>query len=653
MRAVLGAILAGAVAGLGCFVLESVLALTLLGYGIPREPAYVGWYSLVGALAGVAVAVHNGVAGRVAWLSLLPVGATAFALLQVPSVFERVYRSLLHEGHRSALATAAGLAAIALYAAFLGLLAYRGRPRTAASLLLGSGLLSVGLAVHRHLLHASLGTGALLAAAATLLTPLVLVEVVARLRGRRGGLLAAGALTGAAALWLGYGVLGTQGHGFGAGSEGAPRRHLLLIVIDTLRADVFESVVSETDEGRRLAAAFGPGAWFGDAVAASPWTAPSMGTIMTGLDPSEHGLVLEPESSVRIGLTKLAPSASPLAAELARRGYATEAIVTNELLHPRSGIARGFHRYSLLSGATWYHPLLYLGERLEWVPAEPYQPAADVRRRFERRLPRLLAQQRPFMLWLHLMDPHSPLVAHPSLPAEPGGRSRPRLDGLYRDEVRYTLREVARIVEELRSSPAWPSTVVILTSDHGEMLPSDRRKAPWPGAKSYGHGHALYEELILTPLVVRVPEGTHGELPPERGLRHVDLFPRLARWLSLQDLAAEPRTTGAAASEATVNRQPDVALVGSMQEGPLQMAVRTPEFKLIEFPGRPEWSELYDLRTDPQERTNLADRKPRKLATARSLLAHERAKLGKALPTQRQVLDAAARRRLEALGYVE
>ena len=124
-----------------------------------------------------------------------------------------------------------------------------------------------------------------------------------------------------------------------------------MIIIDTIRQDLFDSVIAETDEGRRFRGSLKDAAWFSNTVAAAPWTAPSVGSIMTGLYPGEHGFGRPTEDPSR-PLQRLKDSVPTLAEHLSARGYETMGIVTNSLLHPVSGINRGFSNYTLLQAGT-------------------------------------------------------------------------------------------------------------------------------------------------------------------------------------------------------------------------------------------------------------------------------------------------------------
>ena len=113
---------------------------------------------------------------------------------------------------------------------------------------------------------------------------------------------------------------------------------------------------------------------------------PSLRTLMTGLHPQEHGFQASGVDDPSRPLTPLPDSVPTLAEHLQQQGYWTEAIGTNPLLQPISGIARGFERYEILSGPTVTLPPLTVLARMGLVEKVYYQQANAVRRRLAQRL---------------------------------------------------------------------------------------------------------------------------------------------------------------------------------------------------------------------------------------------------------------------------
>ena len=135
------------------------------------------------------------------------------------------------------------------------------------------------------------------------------------------------------------------------------KRLIMLIVVDTLRSDVFNAVVQGTPEGKAFSQAMGEAYWAETAIAAASWTAPSMGSILTGRHPQAHGLELDPSSPLHRGLKRLSGSVPTLAEELSGRGYFTQAVVTNELRDLKHKLPNGFHKVDILGIAK--NPIVF------------------------------------------------------------------------------------------------------------------------------------------------------------------------------------------------------------------------------------------------------------------------------------------------------
>jgi arylsulfatase A-like enzyme len=350
------------------------------------------------------------------------------------------------------------------------------------------------------------------------------------------------------------------------------------------------------------------------------------------------------------------PADVPTLAEALRAaGWETAAFVSSFVVERRFGLARGFDHYDDdFAGADHSSPIRH------W---EGHSLDAPYDRRGAETTDRALAwlaareDERPFFLWVHYFDPHSPY--------DPPGRHRdaflehddPRERGhavdLYDGDVHYADAELGRLLAA--TAPYAPLTIV--TSDHGEGL--------W----DHGwleHGVFLYEEMVRVPWVVHWP----GVVPAGHvvgGLAaHVDLAPTLAALLDRpllgeargRDLSPQLRGRAAPDPERAVHLQR--RHYAPMRRGHLRVAgdkhaVRVGDWKLILSPEERGF-ELYDLARDPGERDNLAGLRPdvlgrlgeRLMAWRRGQRAHAAAPgAAPAAP------DAEAAARLRALGYVE
>ncbi len=403
-----------------------------------------------------------------------------------------------------------------------------------------------------------------------------------------------------------------------ASSAVASGPNLLLVTIDTLRADhvgCYGFAGAQTTTLDRLAR---EGTLIEDAVVAIPMTRPSHATLMTGRYPFEHGLRDNAQGP-------LSPGTPTLASVLRARGYDTAAFIGAYPVSRPSGLDQGFATFddpfgAVLSATT-------RDARIERRAAEVVSPALAWLGR-----PRAA----PFFLWVHLFDPHAPY--EPPAPFAARFAKDP-----YDGEVAYADAQVGRLLAALDAAGRRRSTLVVVTSDHGEGL-GDHGESE--------HMLFVYDSTLRVPLVLSWP----GVLPVGarvRGqFRSVDLMPTVLGLLGVPSPAVSGASRAAELRKGT--RLPDNAgyaesLYGQLHFGwaPLR-AVRAEGWKLIDAP-RPE---LFRLTEDPGERTSLADTRAPVAAALRTRLFAFEPPESRARTTPSRPADPEAAERLAALGYV-
>lgn len=339
-----------------------------------------------------------------------------------------------------------------------------------------------------------------------------------------------------------------------SGATGPERPDVLLVTIDTLRADFVHSYGFAADTTPHIDALARRGALFETAVAASTATVPAHASIMSSRYVRQHSVGAENGSTRLEGVATLAEA-------FRDAGYETAAFVSNVVLKARTGLDRGFDHYD---------DDLPESEANRGMYFERIAPETVERVRAWLALPR----QRPFFLWVHLQDPHGPYTPGepwsqrlpewplrtdrelpvlgvnrgrggiPHYQALPGVRRPGRYAGLYAGEVArvdHALGELLALVERAAGRRGAAGRVVALTADHGESLDED--------GFFFQHGHTATPEQSLVPLVIVAPG-----VPPRRiaGVAsHVDLAP------TLLELAGLPPLDG----------QRGVSLVPAMRDG--------------------------------------------------------------------------------------
>lgn len=298
---------------------------------------------------------------------------------------------------------------------------------------------------------------------------------------------------------------------------GQDRPDIVLFVVDTLRADHLPIYGYGRDTSPNLSELAERGLVFDRAYSHSGWTLPAMGSLLTGLYPSEHGLVRDPEGVGLFG--GLESDVSTLASLLEDRGYRTAAFVNNVFLSPDFGFDRGFDFYdwkgasaseirsaqdTVAAALAWLEsaktPAFVLIHVME--PHLPYDPPPAARGRFAplENLPVPV----PFYARRHFGLLSSPEPAPPQLAA---------IQSLYDEEILATDLALGRLAQEFFArrpdAPGW----LWITADHGEEF--------WDHG-AFEHGHQLFGELIRVPLVAVGPVTRPRRIGAP--VQHADVF---------------------------------------------------------------------------------------------------------------------------------
>jgi arylsulfatase A-like enzyme/Flp pilus assembly protein TadD len=406
-------------------------------------------------------------------------------------------------------------------------------------------------------------------------------------------------------------------HGGQADLRAVPGQNVLLITIDTLRADALSSYggPASTPALDRLA---GDGVRFTFAHAHAVLTLPSHTSILTGTYPYQHGV--RENSGYR-----LAPGSRTLATILKRAGYATGAFLGAFPLHSRFGLNQGFDAYDDRFGETRAPTEFVMPER----PATEVVPLA--------RDWIAKHQQQRWFSWVHVFDPHAPY--RPPPPFDRQYANQP-----YYGEVAATDAALAPLLDDVRMSGR--PTIVVVTGDHGEALGDHGEES---------HGLFAYESTLRIPLII-AEEGTGapratGEVSSVPA-RHVDVLPTIldatgqptpAGLPGRTLLPAAERRDGSSGRAARTSYFESMAAMLNRGWAPLTGVLANRD-KYIDLP----IPERYDLARDPGEQTNLAGRLAER---DRALQASLRA-FGAAMPGDRLREDPEAVARLRALGYV-
>ena len=363
------------------------------------------------------------------------------------------------------------------------------------------------------------------------------------------------------------------------------RSNVVLIVIDALRPDHLGL------HGYARATSPNLDAWADRAVvfersyAQAPHTPRSLPSMLTGRYPSRVAWDARYAS-----FSGMRPENDTLFEILGRRGWATAAVTAHWYFALARGIGDGVEDWDN-RGAV---PL---------ADSDTQIVAPDVTRRAVAKLAELESAGRPYVLFVHYVEPHAAYVAHPSAPN--WGDSR---IARYDSEIHFVDRHIAPLLEAIR--PA--NTIAIVTSDHGEAF----------GEHGYhNHGRTLYDEELRVPLIVRAPGVATRRIREPVGL--VDLVPTIAALTGVEASAAQGRSLVAAMTigDPALAFRPVFAEQLPYPMWPYRaVGVRIGSAKLVRH-FTSNVTELFDTDSDPSERHNLIERDPTAGTELRAALA--------------------------------
>jgi len=457
-------------------------------------------------------------------------------------------------------------------------------------------------------------------------------------------------------------------------SPSSPRPNVLLITVDTLRADRLSSygyAKHETPNFDRLAH---EGVLFENAFCDVTWTTPSLASVMTGRYATVHRL----QSSYN----RLRADLPTIAETLRASGYHTAAIVGSFPVHSIFGLNRGFVSYD----ETFSVPLLLRDlpepppdqlrdddtrQMARFLKSKALHDAYRPDDRVSDRALRWLRHERrePFFLWLHYFGPHEKPHGTDNMLEE-----RRLSLARYESDVLNADAQVGRVLEALDTLGLSRRTVVVLHADHGQSLLEH---------DYFGHGRYLFDDCQRVPLLLRLPDRRAAGTRVHPMVRNLDIFPTV---LELAGVAPSGPLDGTsllralrhdgAPEEVYVETYlsatwlfADIDPAAERRVGMRRRGIRTPQWKLVandpmplldraDAPLAPDDERrryaseaLYDLAADPGETRNVLDDHPEIAQALRQRLSSYGATSEPAL--ERVPLDDAMRARLEALGYLE
>jgi len=478
------------------------------------------------------------------------------------------------------------------------------------------------------------------------------------------------------------------------GEDLAEKGNVMLIMVDTLRADHLGTYGHPASPSPHIDAMGGDGVVFHNTMAHASWTRASTASLFSSSLPSAH------KTDVKVSV--LPEQVTTLAEVLRDRGYVTGGLPNNINVTRSFNFQQGFDWFSYqaptyIAGATesasqlsMYNVVRKVRDRLagEAKRVEDYYQPADTVLANAKAFIEANGDQRWF-LFVHLMEPHDPYFHHPydgwaygrAEHEVPDAAMVDELMDVYVDEIRWMDTELGGFFDWMKAEDLYDNTTIALTSDHGEEF---LEHGGW------WHGTTLYDEQIRIPLVMKLAGGDLAGLRVDYQVRQMDipvtlamlsgaqipdtwqgedLFdsgirPALEAWITSE---AAPALDGdavddAEAEEAGALSPPDFAMVAIAEEnfeGNVISSIRSTEgWKYIRAnEGNPRGlatEELYNTWEDHGEQANLVGREGARQAELASALRGELelAMSGGVEAETTEISDSECQKLL-ALGYVD
>ncbi len=327
------------------------------------------------------------------------------------------------------------------------------------------------------------------------------------------------------------GALVSSAGGFSRGQkkENESRRsgNVIIYVIDALRADALGAYGNPEGLTPEMDALAQSSALFAKARSQSSWTRSSVATILTGLYPSEHG-ALKRTDGIRKGIKSIADY-------LNEADYTTIGLTTNGNIEGKS-FRRGFDHFLHLAENLNNPAVHRTGIELNETIFEIIDSCSD----------------RPFFIYAHATDPHSPYVPPRKYKERFFGMKNSQLNGssaalrrllrdrinitneqidavynLYKAEVAFVDRAVGDFIRGLKTRNLWNDMLFILTADHGEEFFEHG---------NLEHGRSLYEEQLHIPLIIKIAHSANSKLV-SAPVMHLDILPTALSQLQLNQMA--------------------------------------------------------------------------------------------------------------------
>lgn len=388
----------------------------------------------------------------------------------------------------------------------------------------------------------------------------------------------------------------------------APRPSLLLVTLDTTRADALGAYGHSGARTPNFDAMADAGVRFDRAYATVPLTTPSHASMLTGLYPTRHGVHNNGDAILKDEVDTLAEL---LKGEGYRSAASVSAFVTTATWNLDQGFDAYFDDVRRSNGSRW----------------EYERPADEVVADLEQWLP---TGEEPFFAWAHFYDAHAPYE----------DREDFQLASPYDEEIAFVDQQLGRLIEAAKAQAGPGGLAVILVADHGEAFGEHEES---------GHGLFVYDSTMRIPFVVVPPQALETGVVVDQAVSNVDVMPTALGLLGMTPAAGLDGRDLSGAIQGSLSPRGPVYLESELAYQRFgfhpEVAVADKGMKLMDTPN----AKLFDLAADPREVLDVSDAHPETVAALHSFREQIWAarETGEAAAMSPELME-----QLAALGYI-
>ncbi len=367
-------------------------------------------------------------------------------------------------------------------------------------------------------------------------------------------------------------------------STNVAKRSVLVLMLDTLRADHLGAYGYKRDTSPVLDQFARDNVKFSYAVTAAPWTPPSVASMFTGVYPATHGwMPPNRRDEVKQMAVKLDSNLTTLAETFKANGFSTAAVSPNPWITEEFGYQQGFDTFTFSARA----------------------PAEEIVRLGTAKIDELAEQGKSFFVYLHFLDPHDPYNPPDKYKTAftgdvPDRTYSPKELGrmnLYDGEIQYMDAQIGALFSHLKEQGLYDDLTIIVVADHGEQFMEHGQ---------HGHGHQLFNEEVHVPLFVKSPK-TEAARVVDVTASTVDIFPTALDAAGIEVPAGLPGVS--LFNDAALEARDGVFT--EIQKDFTQKAFTTPDGLKLIRQTNPNDSDVvlgvFDFRKDPLEQRSITD----------------------------------------------